>query len=135
MLYEKQAILPYRVPAEWRFLFLAVWRDKGYGILFRQTAGILRGPDAIQESGCLMMLSAPFFHRIEDVFRIIYRKYRAFCNNIELSIGHDCRDFDNDLLFMVEPCHFQVYPDQVVIQFGLQYRDVVQGLRFTVRDL
>ena len=62
-----------------------------------------------------MLAGIPFIHAGQDGIALVDRKYRAFCQNIELAIGNNRGNFDNHVILCIQTGHFQVDPNQIIL--------------------
>ena len=53
----------------------------------------------------------PVVHFCEGFIRLVDGNHRAFAENIEVFVGDDGGDFDNDIVETVQSSHFQINPD------------------------
>jgi hypothetical protein len=54
-------------------------------------------------------------HAREGVGRLVHHEVDSVVDRRQVRIGHDARDLDDDVLFNVETCHFEIEPDQTVV--------------------
>ena len=62
-----------------------------------------------------MGAAIPVIHRFQALQRMLDRKFRAFGQHIELCVGDQRGDLDDAVVVRVQPGHFQVNPDQMVV--------------------
>ena len=68
-----------------------------------------------------MLASVPLVHTLEHPVRLVYGIDGALGENLKVGVGHHCGDFNDDVVIRVEPCHFQVDPDQVTFVIHKRY--------------
>ena len=61
-----------------------------------------------------MGTGVPFVHRIQQNVWLMHRNHRPLGDNVEVTVGDDRRDFNNDILLWLKTCHLQVHPDQII---------------------
>ena len=59
----------------------------------------------------------PFVHLVQQLVGLVNGQHRAFNARRELRAGHDHGNFNDAFLFRVQPGHFAVQPDQVLVRF------------------
>src|SRR5271156_5051957 len=60
-----------------------------------------------------MLMAVPIVHRAEHGLTLMYRKNRAFGQHVEVFVGYDRRDLDDEVGFGLEPGHFQIDPNEI----------------------
>ena len=76
-------------------------------------SGVARMAATVHEPACGMVRGVPFVHRFEHVFALVYGDDRPFGEDVQVRVGDDGRDFQNDVFLGIEPGHLEVHPDQV----------------------
>ena len=57
-----------------------------------------------------MVPRVPFVHAFENVFGLVNSNDGAFGENVQIGVGNNGRNFENDIFFRIEAGHFQVHP-------------------------
>ena len=99
------------IAAEHVFSLFGERLDEPERLQFGVGQGILRMPAAVHEPALVVVAGVPFVHAFENVLRLVYRDDGAFGEDFQLGVGDYGRDFQDDVLFGIEPGHFQVHPD------------------------
>lgn len=64
-----------------------------------------------------MLAGIPFVHAGQRRIALMHGQHRAFGQNVELGVRYNGGDFDDEIVLGIEPGHFQINPDQIVIVF------------------
>ena len=60
-----------------------------------------------------MGFGIPLIHRIQQYIRLMNRQHWAFGNDVQVFIGNQGGNFDDDILLRLQPGHFQIHPHQI----------------------
>ena len=60
-----------------------------------------------------MLIAVPVIHGAEDGLGLMNRDYRAFSKHVEVFVGYDRRDLDDEIGGRVQARHFQIYPNEI----------------------
>jgi hypothetical protein len=69
---------------------------------------------ARSQAGAAVLFLIPIVHRPEHGIALMDRNYRTFGQHIEVFVGYDRRDFDDEVGFRLQAGHFQVDPNQII---------------------
>jgi hypothetical protein len=62
-----------------------------------------------------MGVLVPVIHAIQHAVRLVNHQYRRLAQDVELAVSGNHRHFDDAVGFRVQPGHFHVEPDEVVL--------------------
>jgi ribosome biogenesis GTPase len=60
-----------------------------------------------------VLIAIPIIHGAEDGLGLMHREYRSFGKHVEVFVGYDRRDLDDEIGRRIEAGHFQIYPDEI----------------------
>jgi hypothetical protein len=66
------------------------------------------------QPGLAMLTGVPFIHTVERCIGLLDCHARPFGQYVELGIGNDGGDLDDDIIVGVQTGHFQIDPDEIV---------------------
>ncbi len=71
-------------------------------------------PHAAEQPRGAVLLLVPLVHARKAVLRLVNGEHRPFADDVQLLVGHDGGDLDDEVGVRLEPGHLEVDPDQVV---------------------
>ncbi len=60
-----------------------------------------------------MLIAVPIVHGIQHGLALMHREHRPFGQHIEVFVGYDRRDLDDEIGLRLEAGHFQVDPNEI----------------------
>jgi hypothetical protein len=58
--------------------------------------------------------STPLVHTIQQAIGLMNSEYRTLGNRIQLGVGDNRGNLNNDISFRLKPSHFQIDPDKIL---------------------
>src|ERR1700721_2436154 len=75
-----------------------------------------------------MLIAVPIVHRAEHGLGLMDRYNRTFGEDVEVFVGYDRRDLDDEIGLRLEPGHFQIDPNEIFGRFhGVSAAKSVMG--------
>ena len=71
--------------------------------------------DALPESGLAMLVAVPVVHGKQGCLVMTDGERRAFGKQVQILVGDHRGDFEDGIVIGIEPGHFQIDPDQIVL--------------------
>ena len=60
-----------------------------------------------------MLIAIPIIHGAEHGLALMHREYRTFGKHVEVFVGYDRRDLDDEIGLRIETGHFQIDPNEI----------------------
>lgn len=64
-----------------------------------------------------MLIAIPIIHGVERGVALVQREDRSIGKHIEVFVGYDRRDLDDEVGLGLEPGHFQIDPNEIFRRF------------------
>src|ERR1700737_4451745 len=114
---QKAPILAHAVAAHRRSSRLQPRLEKLQSLAFR--SGHVDGAcqDPCAQSGSAMLIAIPIIHCAEHRLALMHRQHGTFGKHVEVFVGYDRRNLDDEIGLRLEPGHFQIDPNEMFGRF------------------
>ena len=111
VLVQKAPVLCDGISAEEVLAFFGKRLDELERFEFGVFEGILRTAAAVHKSALVVVPRVPLVHTFENIFGLMDSDNGTFGKNVQVGVGNNGRNFENDIFFRIETGHFQVHPN------------------------
>src|SRR5580698_5884067 len=96
-------------------------RSPGFDPQFKKPQGLALGGGRIDgarenaraQSRAAMLVAIPIIHGAKRRLGLMHREYGTFGQHIEVFVGYDRRDLDDQIGLRNQAGHFQIYPNEI----------------------
>ena len=118
---QKAPILAYAVAAHRRSSRLDPYLQKPQRLALGRCDIDGACQDTCAQSGAAVLIAVPIIHRVEHGFGLMNREYRAFGEHLQVFVGYDRRNLNDEIGFRFETSHFQIDPNEIFGGFHESY--------------